>query len=139
MSLLSLMLRGISYKTIEICNVVSQCVCQSQKVTDNNIKTIAYFAICPFYVQYKSVMFYSTGPWYNMLECLSLSRILSLAYCAPCFTPGPNVIKLFTTVIYRHSMIIQSFCFTKQHYLGNYCRIAVNYHSNIYNIEFTLK
>jgi hypothetical protein len=41
--------------------------------------------------------------------------------------PGPNVIKLFTTVIYCHSMVILSFCVIKQHYLGNYCRMAVNY------------
>ncbi len=53
--------------------------------------------------------------------------------------PGPNVIKLFTTVIYPHSMVIQSFCVIKQHYFGNYCRMAVNYHRNIYNIEFTLE
>jgi hypothetical protein len=25
-------------------------------------------------------------------------------------TPGPNVIKLFTAVIYCHSMVILSFC-----------------------------
>jgi hypothetical protein len=31
--------------------------------------------------------------------------------------PGPNVIKLFTAVIYRHSMVILSFCVIKQHYL----------------------
>ncbi len=43
--------------------------------------------------------------------------------------PGPNVIKLFTPVIYCHSMIILSFCGIKQHYLGNYCTMAVNYHS----------
>jgi hypothetical protein len=54
-------------------------------------------------------------------------------------TPGPNVIKLFTVVIYRHSMFILSFCVIKQHYLGNYCRMAVNYHRNIYNIVFTLE
>ncbi len=40
-------------------------------------------------------------------------------------TPGPNVIKLFTAVIYSHSMVILSFCVIKQHYLGNYCRMAV--------------
>jgi hypothetical protein len=58
---------------------------------------------------------------------------------APHFHPGPNVIKLFTAVIYRHSMVMPSFCVIKQHYLGNYCRMAVNYHRNIYNIEFTLE
>jgi hypothetical protein len=53
--------------------------------------------------------------------------------------PGPNVIKLFTAVIYCHSMVIQSFCVIKQHYVGNYSRMAVNYYRNIYNIEFTLE
>ncbi len=47
--------------------------------------------------------------------------------------------KLFTVVIYRHSMVILSSCVIKQHYLGNYCRMAVNYIKNIYNIEFTLE
>ncbi len=42
--------------------------------------------------------------------------------------PGPNVIKLFSAVIYCHSMVIPSFCVIKQHYLGNHCRMAVNYH-----------
>jgi hypothetical protein len=54
-------------------------------------------------------------------------------------SPGPNVIKLVTAVIYRHSMVMPSFCIIKQHYLGNYCRMAVNYHRNIYNNEFTLE
>jgi hypothetical protein len=43
-------------------------------------------------------------------------------------TPGPNVIKLFTVVIYRHSMVILSLCVIKQYYRGNYCGMAVNYH-----------
>jgi len=37
------------------------------------------------------------------------------------------VIKLFTTVIYCHFMVMLSFCIIKQHYLGNYCRMVVNY------------
>jgi hypothetical protein len=41
--------------------------------------------------------------------------------------PGPNVIKLFTTPIYCHSMVILPFCVKRQHYLGNYCGMAVNY------------
>jgi hypothetical protein len=53
--------------------------------------------------------------------------------------PGANVIKLFTVVIYHHSVFILSFCVVKQHYLGNYCRMAITYHRNIYNIEFTLE
>jgi hypothetical protein len=30
-------------------------------------------------------------------------------------TSGSNFIKLFTAVIYRHSMVIPSFCVIKQH------------------------
>jgi hypothetical protein len=41
--------------------------------------------------------------------------------------PGFNVIKLFTAVIYHHSMVMPSFCVIKQHYIGNYCRMAINY------------
>jgi hypothetical protein len=52
---------------------------------------------------------------------------------------GSNVIKLFTAVIYHHSMVIPPFCVIKQHYLGYYCTMAVNYHRNIYNIDFTLE
>jgi len=43
-------------------------------------------------------------------------------------TQGPNVIKLLTTVIYFHSIVTPSFCVIKQHYLGIYCGMAVNYH-----------
>ena len=42
--------------------------------------------------------------------------------------PGANVIKLFTMVIYCHSMVIPSFCVIKLYYLGNYNGMAVNYH-----------
>ena len=42
--------------------------------------------------------------------------------------PGANVIKLFTAVIYCHSMVISSFCVIKLYYLGNYHEMAVNYH-----------
>ncbi len=41
--------------------------------------------------------------------------------------PGANVIKLFTAVIYCHSMVIPSFCVIKLYYLGNYHGMAVNY------------
>ncbi len=37
--------------------------------------------------------------------------------------PGANVIKLFTMVIYCHSMAV-----IKLYYLGNYHGMAVNYH-----------
>ena len=63
-----------------------------------------------------------------------IKRVQRMA--SPCFTtmppllipPGPNAIKLFTVVMYRHSMVILSFCVIKQHYLGNDCGMAVNYH-----------
>jgi hypothetical protein len=42
-------------------------------------------------------------------------------------TPGANVIKLFTAVIYNHSTVTPSFCVIKLYYLGNYCVMAVNY------------
>jgi hypothetical protein len=42
--------------------------------------------------------------------------------------PGPNVTKLFTAVIYRHSMVIRSFCVIKPYHPGNYRGMAVNYH-----------
>ncbi len=31
-------------------------------------------------------------------------------------------------VLYSYSMVIPSFCVIKQHHLGNYCGMAVNYH-----------
>ncbi len=43
-------------------------------------------------------------------------------------TSGANVIKLFTVVIYCHSMVTPSFCVIKLYYLGNYHGMAVNYH-----------
>ncbi len=44
---------------------------------------------------------------------------------------GANVIKLLTAVIYHHSTVIPSFCVIKLYYLGNYCGMAVNYHSTL--------
>ncbi len=43
------------------------------------------------------------------------------------YTSGANVIKLLTTVIYRHSMAILSFCVIKPYYRGNYHGITINY------------
>jgi len=43
-------------------------------------------------------------------------------------TPGANVIKLFTAVIYHHSMVILSFCVIKLYYPENYRGMEVNYH-----------
>jgi hypothetical protein len=40
---------------------------------------------------------------------------------------GANVIKLFTVVIYHHSMVILSFCVIKLYYPENYSGMAVNY------------
>ncbi len=41
---------------------------------------------------------------------------------------GAHVIKLFTAVIYHHSMVILSFCVIKLYYLGNYGGMVVKYH-----------
>jgi hypothetical protein len=40
---------------------------------------------------------------------------------------GAIIIKLFTGVIYRHSMEILSFSLTKLYCLGNYCVMAAYY------------
>jgi hypothetical protein len=40
--------------------------------------------------------------------------------------PGANVIKLFTVVIYRHSMALLSSCVIKHYYCSKYHRMAVN-------------
>jgi hypothetical protein len=42
--------------------------------------------------------------------------------------------KLFTMVIYHHSMVIPPFCVIKLYYRGNYCGMAVNY-SRILTLE----
>jgi hypothetical protein len=42
--------------------------------------------------------------------------------------PVANAIKLFSKVIYHHSMVIMSFCVIKLHNLGNYHGMAVNIH-----------
>ncbi len=39
-----------------------------------------------------------------------------------------NVVKLFTAVIYHHSIVILSFCVIKLYYPGNYRGMAVYYH-----------
>ncbi len=44
------------------------------------------------------------------------------------FSPGANVINLFTIVLYCHSMVILSFCVMKLIYLGNYHGMALNFH-----------
>jgi hypothetical protein len=45
------------------------------------------------------------------------------------WTPGANVIKHFTAVIYHHSTVIPSFCVIKLYYLENNSGMAVNYHN----------
>jgi hypothetical protein len=57
---------------------------------------------------------------------------MAVNYPCICFitlAPGANVIKLFTAVIYHHSMVILSFYVIKLYYSENYCGMAVNYHS----------
>jgi len=41
---------------------------------------------------------------------------------------GANILKLFTAVIYPHSMVILSFCVIKLYYPGYYRGMVVNYH-----------
>jgi hypothetical protein len=44
-------------------------------------------------------------------------------------TPGVNVIKLFTSVIYHHYTVILSFCVIELNYAENHHGMAVNYHT----------
>jgi hypothetical protein len=54
---------------------------------------------------------------------------ISIRYSIKCpAPPRANVKKLFTAVIYCHSMVIPAFCVIKLFILGNYHGIAVNYH-----------
>jgi len=53
--------------------------------------------------------------------------------------PEANVIKLFTAVIYCHSMVISSFCVIKQYYDGNYHGMAVSNTTVIYHGISTLE
>jgi hypothetical protein len=41
-----------------------ECLCPNQEKS----LTSAYFVICPFSIDYESVMFYSTGPWCQRIE-----------------------------------------------------------------------
>jgi hypothetical protein len=64
----------------------------------------------------------------------NLKNVLFHCKCQ-CLKPGANVIKLFTMVIYRHSMVIVSFCVIKHYYYIKYHRMAVNYcGKKFYNI-----
>jgi hypothetical protein len=56
---------------------------------------------------------------------------MAVNYPCICFItldPGANGLKLFTAVIYHHSMVILSFCVIKLYYSENYCGMAVNYY-----------
>jgi hypothetical protein len=64
------------------------------------------------------------------MNTLSNYKVATFA-AIKCFilqAPGENVIKLFTMMIYCHSMVTLSFCVKKLYYLGNYCGMTVNYH-----------
>ncbi len=69
------------------------------------------------------------GPMLRCSELNTISGIIAqLVFHKKSLPSGANVIKLFTTVIYCHSMVIPSFCVIKLYYLGNYHGMAVNYH-----------
>ncbi len=44
-----------------VCLPKLACLSKPLKLTDN-IKALAYHKLCPFIVNYESIMFYSTGP-----------------------------------------------------------------------------
>jgi len=59
----------------------------------------------------------------------SISLISSLKHTGlQYWSPGANVMKHYTAVIYCHSIVIPSFCVIKLYCLGNYHWMAVNYH-----------
>jgi hypothetical protein len=62
----------------------------------------------------------------------SITDKFKIKFCGNIFdSPGANVKKLFTLVIYRHSMVMPSFCAIKLYYQG----MALNYHGKkFYNI-----
>jgi hypothetical protein len=69
---------------------------------------------------------------YNGTGTLKSRQLFEYSYLV---TSGANVIKLFTSVIYRHSMVILSLCVIKLCYLGINHEMAVNYHGKkFYNI-----
>jgi hypothetical protein len=61
-------------------------------------------------------------------------KITAVIYRAIFITLAPSVkvIKLLTAVIYCHSMTILSFCVIKRYNLGNYHRMAVNWHAKMF-------
>jgi hypothetical protein len=66
---------------------------------------------------------------YTRLERFARDKNSSFLTFVKTLTHGANVIKHFNVVIYCHFTVILSFCVIKPYYLGNYCGMAVNYHS----------
>ncbi len=65
-----------------------------------------------------------TLAYYSMVWVNVLKSFKALARRS---TPGANVLKTFTTVIYCHTMVILSFCLLKLYCLGKYCGMAAYY------------
>jgi hypothetical protein len=61
--------------------------------------------------------------WTNTLAYLAILIKNSFVI----MTLGANVLKLFTEVIYCHSIALLSFCAIKQYYYSNYHRKAPHY------------
>ncbi len=61
------------------------------------------------------------------------SKILQ-RFCFVSLEPGGQYYKLFTVVIYHHSMVMLSFCVMKIYYPEKYCGMAVYYHGNKFYI-----
>ncbi len=85
------------------------------------LKVLTRPEVLPVFNHEEAVTFSNTFKFNYFIEAFYKHHPLAV------FQSGANVIKLFTGVIYHHSMVIPSFCVIKQHYLGNYCRMAVNY------------
>ncbi len=88
--------RTLYYKTLRICNlrIPYKLVCLWLKIE----KTLAYYEICAFAVDYESVMFYNSGTkrqHHNEIFYLSSpKRFIE-------YSPGLNNIKRFMSVTYE--------------------------------------
>jgi hypothetical protein len=81
----------------------------SMCVTDDK-KTLAYYKIWPFAVNYESVMFYSTGPW-------SVNRKI---------VSNSSISKNLVDKAFIHILIVFIFStLVRIRQLGNYSRIVV--------------
>ncbi len=58
-------------------------------------------------------------------HCCRFTNFVYLQWCPIKISPGVNVIKLFTAVIYCCSAVIPSFCVIKLYYYGNYLGMLV--------------